>query len=139
MFGFALPALEGHSGVETSLSRCNRTDGWTALKRAAYQGHDGVVAVLLDAGAAPGAADPGMSKPQRHLRGQVTASHHRSAALPQAIYLCCFVRTDGWTPLHEAAGSGHAMACTVLLEHGADPSLKNNGERALLQPLHIIS
>jgi len=34
-----------------------------------------------------------------------------------------------WTPLHWAAQSGSADAAAALLEHGADPTLKNNYKR----------
>ena len=37
------------------------------------------------------------------------------------------IATDKWgfTPLHEAAQKGRTQLCSLLLAHGADPSLKN--------------
>ncbi|PVU74433.1 hypothetical protein DDW11_06050 [Sulfolobus sp. SCGC AB-777_G06] len=34
---------------------------------------------------------------------------------------------DGWTPLHWAAFGGHVDVVMVLLEHGADPRIADNG------------
>ena len=38
-----------------------------------------------------------------------------------------FTATDKWgfTPLHEAAQKGRTQLCSLLLAHGADPTLKN--------------
>ena len=43
------------------------------------------------------------------------------------ILILTFPATDKWgfTPLHEAAQKGRTQLCSLLLAHGADPSLKN--------------
>lgn len=46
----------------------------------------------------------------------------------------CVNATDKWafTPLHEAAQKGRTQLCTLLLAHGADPTLRNQeGQSAL--------
>ena len=42
--------------------------------------------------------------------------------------------TDGWTPLHRAAGKGHHEVVTSLLSAGADPNIENEH---MSTPLHV--
>lgn len=40
-------------------------------------------------------------------------------------------KEDGFTPLHVAALNGRVFATTLLLDHGADPFIKVNGQRPI--------
>lgn len=42
-----------------------------------------------------------------------------------AAWLPCAGDEDGDTPLHNAARGNHADVVTLLLSHGADPTLRN--------------
>ena len=48
-------------------------------------------------------------------------------SIVKRIHIFTFTATDKWgfTPLHEAAQKGRTQLCSLLLAHGADPTLKN--------------
>jgi len=93
--------------------------GQTALHRAAYTGSTDALLALLEYGA--------NSLLQDH--GGLLAIH-KAASMGRAQALDLLLQRDpgaasreaanGWTALHLAAHGGHALACEVLVAHGAD-------------------
>lgn len=106
--------------------------GWTPLMIAAAEGHEAVVAALLDAGAGPNATN-GLGR---------TALMYASSSGFTAIVKALLARganpnvvpTDdhGWTALMAAARAGRVETVQALLSGGADPDLKDkDGNTAL--------
>ncbi|GIL68011.1 hypothetical protein Vafri_21339 [Volvox africanus] len=96
-------------------------DGCTALHRAAAAGAGGVVAVLLEAGADPAAADDG---------GRTPLHYAAEAGLVEVMRLLLeHVATEdvdrrdafGWSALHHAAEQGNAAMLQLMLQRGACP------------------
>ncbi|GLI63388.1 hypothetical protein VaNZ11_006343, partial [Volvox africanus] len=96
-------------------------DGCTALHRAAAAGAGGVVAVLLEAGSDPAAADNG---------GRTPLHYAAEAGLVEVMRLLLehvaaedVDRRDafGWSALHHAAEQGNAAMLQLMLQRGACP------------------
>ena len=81
-------------------------EGRTALHHAAYNGLEGVVKVLVDRGASINARIADSAYENR-----VNYVGH----IPTEAYECAWI-----TPLHNAAGNGHADIAELLIAHGAD-------------------
>jgi ankyrin repeat protein len=43
--------------------------------------------------------------------------------LPSSL-IAILMGTQGWTPLHDAAGEGNVDMCALLLKYAADPAIK---------------
>ncbi len=56
-------------------------------------------------------------------------------------YNACVNATDKWafTPLHEAAQKGRTQLCALLLEHGADPTLRNQEGQSPLDLVTVVT
>ncbi len=111
------------------LSLCDE-HGKTALCEAASSGNLAVVRRLALSEGSPSSLPPGTGSPLE------CAARH--AHLEVMEWLLGNLDLDvnhqsdrGWTSLMTAAQNGHAAAVTLLLRHGADPSLSNRrGENA---------
>lgn len=111
--------IEAGVGPDT---RDNR-HGLSALARAAFQGHQEVVKLLLQKGADAGDVDGGgTALSAAAARGHVEAleallNWRADPNLPDKHY--------GWTPLHLSAGYGNEAMVLLLLSRGADPNVVN--------------
>ena len=110
-------------------------DGFTPLHFAAMGGHVDAARALLDAGADPNAMS-------RHRFVKVRPLHTATAlevstGNPELVRVLLERGADangrseegGFTPLHNAAGSGAAELVRILLEHGADLDAKTDDGR----------
>eukprot|EP01035_Chromulina_nebulosa_P021987 gene21987-28462_t len=104
--------------------------GWTALHRAAYNGHMTTVSLLLQQGA----------DIQAKTNEGWTVLHEAAVNGHTAIVALILeqgadigsMNNNGWTALHGAASSGHTTVVLLFLEQGADIEAKtNNGKRAV--------
>ena len=92
-------------------------DGQTPLYRAIFEGHTGIMRVLLAAGADGEAL----------LHEAVSGGHAGVAEILLAAGVPVDVRTDeGWTSLHVAARAGHADVTDVLLAKDAQIDARTN-------------
>lgn len=79
---------------------------------------------------------------KRHQPESTTAPcvslQHVDVAALLIKYNACVNATDKWafTPLHEAAQKGRTQLCTLLLAHGADPTLRNQEGQS---PLDLVT
>jgi ankyrin repeat protein len=104
-------------------------DGWTPLHLAAYFGHPDTVDALLDAGADVLAVS---RNGESNLAINAAAAGPHAARRPEVIRRLiargCPVdgrgSPSGHTPLHEAAYNGDLPLVRVLLERGANRSLR---------------
>ncbi len=99
------------------------TNGHTPLALAMMSGHLGTARMLLDAGANPDKTNE-----------EGIAPLHKASGLndTKGIAILCeyganmHIQSKGGTPLHWAAGGGHASAVEALLNNGANPNSCNS-------------
>ena len=88
-------------------------------------GHEGCVRLLLDSKAAVNATnvslEPALLEPVPWDRGRVTSDG------PGVL-----LQVDDSTALHLSAGNGHLAVTKLLLEGGADPTLRDKAGRTAL-------
>ncbi|KAL3984752.1 KAP P-loop domain family protein [Acanthocheilonema viteae] len=94
-------------------------DGWTALLDAAYMGHEEVVKILLEAGAAVNYSDMLGWSP---LMWAVYKNHYACAQLliQFKAYVNLIDEEDSLTPLIVAAGRGYVTLVELLISAGAE-------------------
>ncbi|KER30688.1 hypothetical protein T265_02927 [Opisthorchis viverrini] len=92
--------------------------GRTALMLAAQNNHPGVIRILL--------SSPN-SRSCSHSRSNVQASEE-----PPTNCEVNAVDVYGRTALHRAVANGHAECVTLLLSHGADPTIRDFRQRQVL-------
>lgn len=112
-----------HQGVDVNQAD---TNGDSPMIMAAYEGHDEILKVLLEAGADVTALDPGMKATALHAAayaGRTGAAHlliaHKVEINRQGPY-------NGYTALHDAIWQGHLDTARVIIEAGADLTIKSN-------------
>jgi uncharacterized protein len=100
-------------------------DGFTALHYACFFGGPGAVAVLLEAGADPGAEAENASR-VRPLHSAAAARDAEAARLLLAAGADPDARqAGGFTALQAAAQHDDGALAALLLRYGADPALRN--------------
>jgi uncharacterized protein len=113
-------------------------DGWPPLHLAAYFGHRETAGVLLDAGADVLAVS---RNAEGNLAINAAAAGPRSVARPDLVGLLIDRGSPvdgrgslkGHTPLHEAAFNGDVALVRLLLDRGADRSLRTGDGRTALE------
>jgi uncharacterized protein len=117
--------------------------GQTALMWAASEGHTEAIRLLIDAGANLEATSIASTRPERRPAGGFTALLFAARqgyldtarALIDAGAEVNHVGADGTSPLLIAIVNGRYELASMLLEHGADPSLADDKGRA---PLYAV-
>ncbi|CAL8320797.1 unnamed protein product [Merluccius merluccius] len=106
------------------------SEGWTALRSAAWGGHSEAVHQLLDAGADVDGCD---SEGRTALRAAAWGGHEE-ILLTLLDYGAQVDKADreGRTPLIAAAYMGHREAVEILLDHNADVNLADGDRRTAL-------
>jgi len=125
--------LEADPGAVESTS----PDGFSPLGLAAFFGHSRLVELLLAHGADPNRPSENAMK----VAPLHSAVAHRgpAAALEMARLLLAngarvdVVQAGGWTPLHQAAASGHEELVRLLRAHGADLTAQSDDGRTSQQ------
>lgn len=118
--------LEGMKALMKQGVSCDAVDqeGHTALMYAAFNGHSEIVLYLLDAGADINRVD---------FMGRTALLYASTGPFPETVGILLDrgadpnkVDTDEhFSPLMHAAAEGHLEVVMVLLEHGADRSLRD--------------
>jgi ankyrin repeat protein len=113
--------LKQRLGRSRKRSSAYSSDGFTPLHLAAFFGHVGTAALLVDRGA-------DMEAPSKNPRfPSVRPLHSAIAGNQRDVALLLLERgadpnaqaNGGWTPLHFAATSGDVEVCRALLKRGA--------------------
>jgi Ankyrin repeats (3 copies)/Ankyrin repeat len=109
----AVGVPETHTGFAAQ----HLNGGATALMLASKSGHAGAVRWLLEAGEyAKNANDAGEEEAAAAVVGRSGGSAHVDAA----------VDVEDWTALYYAVSGGSESCCRLLLERGANPSLRDS-------------
>ncbi len=115
-----LPQLARALASDAAAARVFAGDGFTALHLASFFGHEGAVAMLLQAGAPPN-AQAGNATLVRPLHSAATHGKLEvTRALLQAGADPNLPQQGGYVPLHAAALHGNVPLVQLLLAYGAN-------------------
>lgn len=101
--------------------------GWRAIHSAAMSGNAQTIKILIDAGSDPNLQDE-FSTMYKVASLKRIAVFHVVMAREECFWNRLSKNADfsGFTPLHYAALSGNFDSVKILLENGADPTIKDN-------------
>eukprot|EP00158_Paraphelidium_tribonemae_P006843 Partr_v1_DN27995_c2_g1_i2_m11291 putative ClpB caseinolytic peptidase B homolog (E. coli) len=97
--------------------------GWSLLHTASINGHAHIVSHLLQAGADPNLKElpcPSLTSRQALLK------YHQCRQMHYSEYMIPTAHTAGFTPLHCAVVDGNEEVVRLLLQAGADPSIRDD-------------
>lgn len=108
-------------------------DGGDApLVMAAYEGHNEIVKLLLEAGVDVAAVDPGMKATALHAASYAGRTEAAKLLIAYKIDIDKQGPYNGYTALHDAIWQSHIETAKVIIEAGADLTLKSHqGQTAL--------
>jgi ankyrin repeat protein len=106
-------------------------NGWSAVMIAAAKGYVNVLDMLLDAGADPTLADVYSWTPLMRAGFEKRASIVRRLLEDDRVDINRRGE-NGITALHLVTAQGHVEIVRLLMEHGADPLIKDNFDRTAL-------
>lgn len=105
----------------------NELDGGDApLVMAAYEGHNEIVKMLLEAGADVTAVDPGMKATALHAAAYAGRTDAAKLLIAHKIDIDKQGPYNGYTALHDALWQNHIETAKVIIEAGANLNLKSN-------------
>ena len=96
------------------------------LVMAAYEGHNEIVKLLLEAGADVAAVDPGMKATALHAASYAGRTEAAKLLIAHKIDINKQGPYNGYTALHDAIWQSHVETAKVIIEAGADLTLKSN-------------
>ena len=103
------------------------TNGDSPMIMAAYEGHDEILKVLLEAGADVSALDPGMKATALHAAAYAGRTGAARLLIAHKVEINRQGPYNGYTALHDAIWQGHLDTARVIIEAGADLTIKSNG------------
>ncbi len=103
------------------------SSGWSPLFSAAVVGNAEAVRLLLASGADVNVHAPNGNTPLHHSSGIITRILLENGANVNAV------SNDDWTALHSAAYFGRIETARILLDHGADPNVRNDAGKTPLE------
>lgn len=109
-------------------------EGWTALHKAAQNGHEATVLKLVELGACVYAVD-GAGVTPLHLASR--SGHVPTMRVLLSLHADPGAKDDyGWSPIHQTANRGRTRAVMALLESGADLLVE---DKMGMTALHLAS
>jgi ankyrin repeat protein len=101
-------------------------NGDAPLVMAAYEGHNEILKLLLEAGADVSAVDPGMKATALHAAAYAGRTEAAKLLIAHHIDIDKQGPYNGYTALHDALWQNHIETAKVIIEAGANLSLKSN-------------
>ena len=101
-------------------------NGDAPLVMAAYEGHNEIVKLLLEAGADVTAVDPGMKATALHAAAYAGRTEAARLLIAHHIDIDKQGPYNGYTALHDALWQNHIETAQVIIEAGANLNLKSN-------------
>lgn len=100
--------------------------GDAPLVMAAYEGHNEIVKMLLEAGADVTAVDPGMKATALHAAAYAGRTEACKLLIAYKIDIDKQGPKNGYTALHDALWQSNIETAKVLIDAGANLTLKSN-------------
>lgn len=102
------------------------------LVMAAYEGHTDIVKLLLEAGADVTAVDPGMRATALHAAAYAGRTEAAALLIAHHIDIDKQGPINGYTALHDAIWQNNVDTARVIIEAGANLTLKSHGGETAL-------
>ncbi len=107
--------------------------GDAPLVMAAYEGHNEIVKMLLEAGADVTAVDPGMKATALHAAAYAGRTEAAKLLIEYKIDIDKQGPYNGYTALHDAIWQSNIDTAKVLIEAGANLTIKSNQGQSPLE------
>lgn len=112
--------------IEQGVNVNELDNGDAPLVMAAYEGHNEIVKMLLEAGADVAAVDPGMKATALHAAAYAGRTEAAKLLIAHKIDIDKQGPYNGYTALHDALWQSHIETAKVIIEAGADLTLKSH-------------